>query len=74
MRDNLFQRFWKEHTAITHAVAAAFASLVVAYAAVPQFHAFVDVMYLTLSPQTGKAVVAGIALYSWYHKSQEKGA
>lgn len=66
---NLITYFWNRHTSITHWIAGAFLSLMSAYAAVPQFHAFVVLVYSSLPKTIGEAIIAGIALVAWYHHS-----
>jgi hypothetical protein len=54
----------------THSVAALFASAMVAYYAVPQFHDLVTQAYKAMPGWVEELMVTGFALYAWYRKGQ----
>jgi hypothetical protein len=56
----------------THSVTAAAATVVGAYAAVPQFHALVLSWYKALPAGIEETVGAAVAVYMWYHSGKKQ--
>lgn len=53
-----------------HVMAAVFASLMLAYASVPSFHALVLQLHQSLPGWVQEVVTTGLALYAWYKTQQ----
>ena len=65
-----FQQWLADHSITTHAVAAGFTAATVAFYEVPAFHDAVVGAYGHFPQWAKTAVTVGLALYSWYRKSQ----
>jgi hypothetical protein len=65
------EQFYQKYSGFTHSIAAVFASLIVAYNAVPEFHQFVQNVYNTLSKPDQAVITTAIALYIWYRNGQK---
>lgn len=62
-------KWFQSKGGFAHAMAGAFASLMIAYAAVPAFAHLCNSVY-ALIPQWGhEAILAGLGLYAWYSKT-----
>jgi hypothetical protein len=64
--------WFKAKGGFAHVVAAGFASLMLAYAAVPQFHALVLEVHQALPGWAQEGATTALALYAWY-KTQQAG-
>jgi hypothetical protein len=65
------KEFLAKYSITTHTVAAVFASLVLAYAAVPAFHSLVLSIYNEVPAQAQSVILAALGLYSWYRNGEQ---
>lgn len=63
--------FLASHSITTHTVAAVFASLVLAYSAVPAFHDLVLHVYNAIPGKVQEVILAALGLYAWYRNGQK---
>jgi hypothetical protein len=66
--------WFKSKGGFAHVAAAVFASLMLAYAAVPSFHALVLQVHQSLPGWLQELVTTGLALYAWYKSNGTKPA
>jgi hypothetical protein len=66
--------FYQKYSGLTHTLAAGFASLVLAYAAVPAFHSFVLSIYDHVPNGAQSAILAALGLYAWYRNGATPAA
>ena len=69
----MLKQFFTKYTITTHSLAAAFAFLVAAYAAVPAFHALVVQVYNYFPALAQQIVMAAFGLYAWYRNGEASG-
>ena len=67
---NAIVKWFQSKGGFAHVCAAVFATLMIAYATVPQFHAWVLSINAMLPGWLESTVVMLLALYSWYKNTQ----
>ena len=68
------QKWFESRGGFAHVMAAVFASLMLAYAAVPQFHALVLQIHALLPGWSQELLTTGLALYAWYRTTNKQPA
>ena len=63
--------FLAKYSNLTHWLAAAFGSLILAYNAVPAFHALVQQAYQAIPASVQSVALAALGLYMWYRNGQQ---
>lgn len=67
---NPFAAFFAKYSTYSHAVAAVFASLILAYAEVPAFHTLVLTAYNDVPAGVQQILLAAVGLYAWYRNGE----
>lgn len=69
---NIVQAFLKKYPNWQHSVAAFIAFLPLAYAEVPQFHAWVIAVLATMPHLLKSGIIASVAVYLFYRRAAQK--
>lgn len=62
------KKWLADHSITTHSVAAAFVTLSILYAQVPQFHDLVLSLYNAIPGKGQNVVATALAVYAWYRR------